>query len=188
MVCIAVLTRTLFHVGSDSMMKIQAFTFILVTTIFNAVDSGRNLALRKPANASSTYTGSYQIWASNVVDGSPSGDFNDRTCHSGENGDLNPWWQVDLQAVYRISRVQIVGRSDGRTEWLHDFYIEMYDGNPTVTVGVQPKLCHFYKGVFKPTTQDIKCDSVVSGRILDAPNIKTTSVAGMKVRGPRMQN
>ncbi|XP_046578385.1 uncharacterized protein LOC124286098 [Haliotis rubra] len=156
-----------------------------------AVDTGRNLALRKPAKASSTYTASYQIWASNVVDGSPSGNFNDLTCHSGENGDLNPWWQVDLQAVYRISRVQIVGRSDCcATEWLHDFSIEMYVEDPAVSVSIQPWLCHFYKGVFKPTTQDIKCDSVVAGRFvrLSRNNTrdpeKTLQLCEVSVYGP----
>ncbi|XP_067674136.1 fucolectin-like [Haliotis asinina] len=131
-----------------------------------AADTGRNLALRKPAKASSTYTASHQIWASNVVDGSTSGNFNDLTCHSVENGDRNPWWQVDLQAVYRITRVQIVGRTDCcASEWLRDFSIEMYVKDPGVSL-TRPWLCHYYKGVFKPSTQDIKCDSVVAGRFV----------------------
>ncbi|XP_067674011.1 fucolectin-like [Haliotis asinina] len=130
------------------------------------VDTGRNLALRKPANASSTYKGSFQIWASNVVDGSPSGNFFDLTCHSVESGDLNPWWQVDLQTVYRITRVQIIGRSDCCAKRLYNFSIEMYLEEPSLSVSVQPRLCHYNKGVFRPTTQDIKCDSVVAGRFV----------------------
>ncbi|XP_048242988.1 fucolectin-like [Haliotis rufescens] len=95
------------------------------------------------------------------------------TCHSVGYGDTNPWWQVDLQDVYRISRVEIVGRSDCCADRLHDFTIDVYVDDPAVTVSAQPTLCHYYHGVFRPTTQDIMCDSVVAGRFVRLSGKKT---------------
>uniref|UniRef100_K1RFW8 Fucolectin-3 n=1 Tax=Magallana gigas TaxID=29159 RepID=K1RFW8_MAGGI len=70
-----------------------------------------NIALGKPAAQSSTqedYNAAY------AVDGNRGTDVLDNKCtHTGE-GDRNPWWRVDLQAVYSITSVRILNRGINR--------------------------------------------------------------------------
>jgi hypothetical protein len=63
-----------------------------------------NLALRKPAQMSSIYSGGYP--ASNCVDGANSGGL----CHT--LAEANPWWQVDLQGNYALSHIVVTNRAD----------------------------------------------------------------------------
>ena len=61
----------------------------------------RNLALNKPATQSSTYGG---MVAGRAVDGNHANDVNDGSCTHTEHG-TPPWWRVDLEAKYRIHKV-----------------------------------------------------------------------------------
>ncbi|XP_048236885.1 fucolectin-1-like [Haliotis rufescens] len=95
------------------------------------------------------------------------------SCHSTGSRDMAPWWQVDLQAVFRISRVRIVRRTDCCARRLHDLAIDVYAEDPAVTGSAPPTLCHYYKGVYRPTGQDTVCDSVVAGRFVRLSRKKT---------------
>ncbi len=64
-----------------------------------------NLALHKPARQSSTYDSGYA--AANCVDGVKSGG---SPCHT--QNEKNPWWQVDLQGNYAVSRIVVSNRED----------------------------------------------------------------------------
>ncbi|XP_052694435.1 fucolectin-1-like [Crassostrea angulata] len=70
-----------------------------------------NLALNKPAGQSSTFTWLPKSFpAEMAVDGNNGTDFEDDGCSSTVGGDTNPWWRVDLQAVYSIESVRIFNR------------------------------------------------------------------------------
>nr|XP_034315509.1 fucolectin-1-like [Crassostrea gigas] len=69
------------------------------------------LALDKPAIQSSTFDVYYAQYA---VDGNRGTDlFEDKCAHTGGN-DINPWWMVDLVAVYSITSVRILNRGMDR--------------------------------------------------------------------------
>ena len=82
------------------------------------LSAASNLALNKPATQSSTFT-----WPENrinysanlAVDGNNGTDFVVDKCSCTEDGDTNPWWSVDLQAIYTIKSVRIFNR--GMDEW-----------------------------------------------------------------------
>ena len=79
-----------------------------------------NLALNHPAAQSGTQQNGN---ASLANDGNTDGDF--WTTHSVAitNWQKNPWWEVDLGAVYQLSEVQIYNRTDCCTDFLEDYYI-----------------------------------------------------------------
>ncbi|XP_052695228.1 fucolectin-like [Crassostrea angulata] len=89
-----------------------------------------NLAIDKPATQSTTYR---DYNATNAVDGNRGTNVGVDKCAYTDHGDSNPWWRVDLQAVYNITSVRILNRGidqyGGRyvSHWLHDV---------TVTVGL----------------------------------------------------
>jgi hypothetical protein len=68
-----------------------------------------NLALGKPAQQSSTYSGAYP--ASNGVDGRK-----DNSSMFHTNSEQNAWWQVDLQGNYALSHIVLYNRTDCCTE------------------------------------------------------------------------
>jgi FkbM family methyltransferase len=68
---------------------------------------GENLALNKPAQQSSLSKWSQPSDAQGAVNGIKTGGFNFHT-----DKDINPWWQVDLQDVYRLSEVRVYNRVD----------------------------------------------------------------------------
>jgi hypothetical protein len=68
-----------------------------------AVLAQTNLALKKPAAQSSTW--SYAFPAASCVDG-----IKGTVCATGL--DTNPWWQVDLQGNYALSEIVVNNRTD----------------------------------------------------------------------------
>ncbi len=91
------------------------------------VNPMQNLALNKTATQSTT---AYKSTASNAVNGVTTGKYaangaaeNDITHTNGT--DANPWWQVDLGAVYDIEAIRIYNRTDCCWERLQDFTIHV---------------------------------------------------------------
>ncbi|XP_052676614.1 fucolectin-like [Crassostrea angulata] len=102
-----------------------------------------DIALGKPAKQSSTFNNNIAKYA---VDGNRGTDIIEDTCSHTGGGDSNPWWMVDLQAVYYIKTVRILNRGMDKfgidvSHWLQ---------NVTVTVGVTESnvntLCGFFPG------------------------------------------
>nr|XP_034307097.1 fucolectin [Crassostrea gigas] len=104
-----------------------------------------NIALGKPAKQSSTFDNNTAKYA---VDGNRGTDLiEDRCSHTGDSDiDTNPWWLVDLQAVYYIKTVRILNR--GMDKYGKDVSHRLQ--NVTVTVGVTESnvntLCGFFPG------------------------------------------
>eukprot|EP00105_Crassostrea_gigas_P019164 XP_011437559.1 PREDICTED: fucolectin-3 [Crassostrea gigas] len=88
-------------------------------------------------------------------------------CASTEGGDTNPWWLVDLQAVYSIRSVRIF--NIGMDEWGQDVSGRLR--NVTVTVGLTESdvntPCGFFAG---PGTLSqlvvIDCPTLPKGRFV----------------------
>jgi hypothetical protein len=82
-----------------------------------------NLAFGRPAGQSSVAGGGYPSLA---VDGNTDGDFS-RGSVALTYSENQPWWQVDLQYVQRITSIQIWSRTDCCAEQLSDFYVFVSD-------------------------------------------------------------
>lgn len=66
-----------------------------------------DIALGKPAAQSSMYL---KYAAESAVDGNRGTDIIQDLCSHTDTSDTNPWWRVDLQAVYSITIVRILNR------------------------------------------------------------------------------
>ncbi|MCW3815987.1 glycoside hydrolase N-terminal domain-containing protein [Micromonospora sp. DR5-3] len=84
-----------------------------------------NLALRKPAEQSSTYPSGGGV-ASRAVDGNTDGNFSSNSV-THTNLDNQPWWQVDLGASQDIGEVLVWNRTDCCSARLTDFYVLVSD-------------------------------------------------------------
>ncbi|XP_052696181.1 fucolectin-like [Crassostrea angulata] len=121
------------------------------------------LAKGKPAEQSSTYL-TYS--ATLAVDGNRGTNVIAGLCASTGGGDINPWWRVDLQAVYSITSVRILNRGP-------DQYADVSNRlrDVTVTVGLTESDVNTPCGVFAgPGTLSqlvvIDCPSVPKGRFV----------------------
>lgn len=84
-----------------STLSLNIFSFAISLTVLP------NIALGKPAVQSST---SSSYGAECAVDGNRGTDLVKDKCAHTEEGDKNPWWRVDLQAVYSITSVRMLNR------------------------------------------------------------------------------
>lgn len=102
-----------------------------------------DIALGKPSKQSSTFN---KFIAKYAVDGNRGTDLIEDMCSHTAGGDTNPWWMVDLQAVYYIKTVRIFNR--GMDKFGIDVSHKLQ--NVTVTVGETESaintLCGFFPG------------------------------------------
>ena len=82
-----------------------------------------NLALNKSATQSSVVFGGTAVKAN---DGNINGDFNLASV-SATDFENNPWWEIDLGAVYEIESVNIWNRTDNRVDRLSNYYVLISD-------------------------------------------------------------
>ncbi|XP_016315909.1 fucolectin-7-like [Sinocyclocheilus anshuiensis] len=95
--------------AEDTMQQVQILCFIRPVVRDLGLKKFGNLALGGTAVQSSTY--SDLAAAQNAVDGNRESVYALGSC-SVTNGDMNPWWRVDLSDVYRVTRVSITNRGD----------------------------------------------------------------------------
>ncbi|GDX82857.1 hypothetical protein LBMAG42_46680 [Deltaproteobacteria bacterium] len=77
-------------------------------------------AIERPATQSSDYPG---FTGAMAVDGDPS------TFSHTNTGDLDPWWQVELDADYAISEIQLVNRYSCCAERLYNVVVQVLDAS-----------------------------------------------------------
>ncbi|KAJ1194897.1 hypothetical protein NDU88_004182 [Pleurodeles waltl] len=75
----------------------------------NPAPASENLALKGTASQSTQY--GYLGLPSYPLSGKRTGSYHDMSC-SATNGDLNPWWKVDLGKSQAIGSVVVVNRAD----------------------------------------------------------------------------
>lgn len=129
-----------------------------------------NLALHKPAKQSSTFTwpeAGLTYSANLAVDGNNGTDMAVDMCASTVAGDTNPWWLVDLKAVYAIKSVRIFNR--GMDKWKKDVSDRLR--NVTVTVGLTESdvntPCGFFAGPGTLSEMvDIDCPALTQERFV----------------------
>ncbi|HZT80389.1 MAG TPA: PVC-type heme-binding CxxCH protein, partial [Gemmataceae bacterium] len=96
---------------------------------------GKNVARRGKATQSST---AYGGGAEKAIDGNRSGRYGDGGQTHTQEGQSNPWWQVDLGAEYPIDRIVIWNRTDdGLGKRLNNFTLKVLDGKETVVFALR---------------------------------------------------
>ncbi|XP_060586454.1 uncharacterized protein LOC132742145 [Ruditapes philippinarum] len=88
---------------------------LLLMTVLKTTESNAalvNLSEKKPASQINNYDGQNKIWIADMGnDGNADTTMANNHCfHTGEI--MSPWWQVDLQDIYYISKVDITNRKD----------------------------------------------------------------------------
>ncbi|MEO0900387.1 MAG: discoidin domain-containing protein [Bacteroidota bacterium] len=107
----------------------------------------RELARGKSTRQSSDYRPGQGV-SRLAVDGNTSGVWGNRsvTHTTGSASDMNPYWEVDLGASYKISRIEVYNRTDCCKERLNNFKI-LVDGREFV-----PGLQRYKAGQANPMT------------------------------------
>lgn len=106
-----------------------------------------NVALNKPTSQSSMYSATFP--ASRAVDGVTTGRNPDFTHTKDES---NPWWQVDLGAVYDVEEIVIWNRTDCCWERLQNYYVMLSE---TPITGNSTTRNVIAKGSFTQNTQNV---------------------------------
>jgi hypothetical protein len=108
-----------------------------------------NLALRKQAIQSSTYSGNTLPSQANLaVDGNTDSIFLDNSCSATLNS-APRWWAVDLGQETPVGRVKITSRSESTLGQLQNFFIALTNVSPWTTSPPslsQATVCKYYVG------------------------------------------
>ncbi|XP_069477916.1 fucolectin-like [Ambystoma mexicanum] len=86
--------------------------------------TGENLALKGTATQSTQY--GYLGLPSYPLNAKRSGNYFQSVC-SATNGDMNPWWRLDLGASYQIGSIVVVNRADCCPERLRGAEVRVGD-------------------------------------------------------------
>ena len=82
-------------------------------------DLSSNLAVGKPTSMVATTKTNFD-YSVRAVDGTRDNIWEHKTCFQVESQlKSNPWWQVDLQAVYLIKEVIIITKGKGKTAGMY---------------------------------------------------------------------
>ena len=111
------------HYGqkSNSLKSLCFFLLLFSFSIFTMAQT--NVALNKSASQSSNYSSSKGL-PGNAVDGNTSGNWYDNSVtHTIVSGQNDPWWTVDLGAVYSVNQINVWNRTDCCQDRLHSFKI-----------------------------------------------------------------
>ena len=106
--------------------------------------TNKNVALKKPTSQSST---GYGGLSSKANDGNTKGHYmvNKSVSHTNNK---NPWWEVDLQNNYNISKIVIYNRTDCCQDRLDNCVIKVLDENRNILksfeYGINKKIKTFY--------------------------------------------
>ncbi|XP_039456213.1 uncharacterized protein LOC120433647 [Oreochromis aureus] len=125
-----------------------------------AVEPLQNVALKKPTVQSST---AYAHLSSKAVDGYKNG--NVRVAgFSHTKEETNPWWRVDLLAVYKVSAVTIINRQDCCSERILGAEIRI--GDSLDQSGNQNPRCGIIESLDGTPTYTFHCDEM-EGRYIN---------------------
>ncbi|XP_046565778.1 uncharacterized protein LOC124274460 [Haliotis rubra] len=130
-----------------------------------------NIAKNKPTKASSVAFHQPGV----AVDGDMSAKWSSESCFHVDYNDFSPWWQVNLLDTYIIVEVRVTSREGCCPERLHDFALDVYQGDPVFNLNVSSQLCYMYNGAVTQhgKTVVIQCKSFVIGRYLRIRGTKT---------------
>ncbi|XP_067663577.1 fucolectin-like [Haliotis asinina] len=125
-------------------------------------DSGipNNLALGKPTSSST-----FGNTKDRAVDGNRESHFYKNSCWESQEGDMQPYWMVDLQSDFLLDYITITNRGDCCGDRMHDLKIEVFTDDPIQNPLVPSQLCFMYDGPM-PTgaTENISCSCTAQGR------------------------
>ncbi|XP_060772944.1 fucolectin-like [Neoarius graeffei] len=119
-----------------------------------------NVALSGIATQSSTYNNKYYAYLAN--DGNRASHFSSYSCTT-TNPEDNPWWRVDLLAVYDIRNVTITNRGDCCPERING--AEIHIGNSLVNNGNNNPRCVIISSIPAGASENYMCN--MKGRFMN---------------------
>ncbi|XP_074510956.1 uncharacterized protein LOC141779820 [Sebastes fasciatus] len=142
---------------SGIMKHSVVFLLLLVSGTCSVYTYGVNLALTGYASQSSTYSSAV---ASRAINGKKTCLWNDGSL-SHTNGDLNPWWRLDLRKTHKVFSVYITNRADAVPERINGAEIRIGDdlGNH-----VSNPRCASITSIPAGATVEFQCSGGMDGR------------------------
>ena len=122
----AINAHTGLGLSSDDVDALAAFLLEIDASDLQSAGGTQNVALGKPAQSSSELQVGLDLGPAQANDGNRDGDFGAGSImHS--DFDSQPYWQVDLQGSFDLSRIEIYNREDCCSEALADFHVLVSD-------------------------------------------------------------
>ena len=115
---------------------IIAILFVLSLSLLSTVSAQTNVALRKPATQSSFYNPDFNK-PMQVVDGNRNGQNGPSSITHTQNGSAE-WWQVDLQGLFSISKIDVYNRTDCCSDRIVGSTVQILKGTTVVWSGTIP--------------------------------------------------
>ena len=115
---------------------IIAILFVLSLSLLSTVSAQTNVALRKPATQSSFYNPDFNK-PMQVVDGNRNGQNGPSSITHTQNGSAE-WWQVDLQGLFSISKIDVYNRTDCCSDAIVGSTVQILKGATVVWSGTIP--------------------------------------------------
>ncbi|XP_074480635.1 uncharacterized protein LOC141761203 [Sebastes fasciatus] len=142
-----------------------------------AVEPLVDVAFKKPAQQSFSFYSNGV--ASNAVSGCKSGDFLEGCCSQTDLW-YNPWWRVDLLAVYKVSAISITGRRDCCATMLTDAQIRI--GNLRTEYDFKNPKCGVISPPVGPSAHTFDCAGM-EGRYVKViiPRYSNVVLCGVEV-------
>ncbi|KAK7478814.1 hypothetical protein BaRGS_00029913, partial [Batillaria attramentaria] len=128
----------------------------------------RNVALNKATQASSedSVNNPPHLASSDLaVDGKRLPDVAQMSCFLSEDGDMAPYWVVDLEQTYVIHALDITNRGMCCADRLASFAIEVFTQDPVAVPAATAVLCHTQTAsVPEAASLRFKCERPITGR------------------------
>ena len=109
---------------------------LLVLSLLTTVSAQTNVALRKPATQSTFYNPDFNK-SMQVVDGNRNGQNGPSSIIITKNGSAE-WWQVDLQGLFSISKIDVYNRTDCCSDAIVGSTVQILKGTAVVWSGTIP--------------------------------------------------
>ena len=109
-------------------MELLSVRLLLIFCMTESLNAGSsfNIALHQPAYQKSNYGHRY---ASRAVDGNRNTNMDRHSC-TCTNRNYQPWWSVDLGAIYHVTRVTLVNRNSWVNR-LNNLNVGVMNSRPT---------------------------------------------------------
>ncbi|XP_056418941.1 uncharacterized protein LOC130360477 [Hyla sarda] len=139
-----------------TLLHSAALLCILSIAAAQGLISNRNIALQGRATQSTIYSGTTA--AINAIDGNLNSNFNHGSC-SCTNGQVSPWWRVDLLRPYKVSHIIVTNRGDCCGERLIGAKILV--GNSMENDGNNNPTCAEITSITNGETKTFQCNNMV---------------------------
>ncbi|XP_046557693.1 fucolectin-1-like [Haliotis rubra] len=140
------------------MLLLKAVLLLTLGTVVTCIVN--NLALNKPTSSSTS-----AHLKGRAIDGNRDSTFLNHSCFQSQDGDMQPYWMVDLQSDFVLEYLTITNRGDCCGGRMHNLKIEVFTDDPVQNPLTPSHLCAMYDGPMAGgATENISCSCAAQGR------------------------